>query len=457
MKVVTRVVLALVLLAVVALVIARSYYRPDRIAAGLVAHHVCNALYVAGRDPDATFRELVAPIIGEPAIRLFDYRVDATAKSVHATALGFDRARADFMPGYGCRLAFDDNDPAPPPRAAATPPPADDFAPDAVVQTGDPALAAAIDRVFVENPQEKTKDVKAVVIVRDGHVIAERYARGYGIDTPLLSYSVAKSFTNALVGLLVRDGKLDVTKPLGAPEWQRPDDPRARITIEDLMRMRSGLDVTEAESAFSPVARMEFLHADMAGFAAQGGLQAPVGAVFDYTSANTLLVDRLVGRTIGGGPAGLVDFAQRELFAPLHMRDVTMEIDGRGTFVGASHLWAPARSFARFAELYLDDGVTRDGHRLLPEGWVAWSKRSTLGTGYGAGFFTNEGSDRFTAYRIRSGFPKDGFFASGNLGQRLYIVPSAHLVVARFGYSRPPDFGIDDDLALIKAAIDATR
>ena len=152
-----------------------------------------------------------------------------------------------------------------------------------------------------------------------------------------------------------------------------------------------------------------------------------------------------------------MDFAERELFAPLGIRDVTMEIDGRGTFVGASYVWAPARSFARFAQLYLDDGVTRDGRRLLPEGWVAWSKRSTLGTGYGAGFFTNEGEDRVTAFRLRAGFPKDGFFASGTLGQRLYIVPSARLVVARFGYSRPPTFGIEDDLALIKAAVDASR
>jgi len=97
--------------------------------------------------------------------------------------------------------------------------------------------------------------------------------------------------------------------------------------------------------------------------------------------------------------------------------------------------------------------VAPDGHRILPEGWVAWSRRSTLGTPYGAGFWTNDGPSEFAARRVAAGFPKDGFFASGTMGQRIYIVPSQRLVVVRFGYSAPPDFGIADDVALIAAAI----
>ncbi|GLQ92783.1 hypothetical protein [Dyella acidisoli] len=115
-----------------------------------------------------------------------------------------------------------------------------------------------------------------------------------------------------------------------------------------------------------------------------------------------------------------------------------------------------ARTYARFGRLYLDNGVAPDGQRVLPEGWVDWSRRSTLGSTYGAGFWTNDGSDDFTKWRISKGFPKDGYFASGFLGQRIYIVPSAKLVIVSFGYSRPPDFGMEDDLALIAAAIRAT-
>jgi hypothetical protein len=137
------------------------------------------------------------------------------------------------------------------------------------------------------------------------------------------------------------------------------------------------------------------------------------------------------------------------------MSDVTMEFDGAGTFVGSTWVYAPARDFARFGELYLNDGVAADGRRILPAGWAAWSRTSTLGAPYGAGFWTVDGGSDLAKRMIAGGFPKDGFFASGNLGQRIYIVPSQRLVVARFGYSQGPSFGLDDDVALIKAVIAA--
>lgn len=427
------------------------------VAAGLEAHSVCSAVFVQGLDGEATHREMVRMLTG-PAGALLRHEVDRTGRGVDASFAGLVRARADFTPGYGCRLRNAANVPLPalPPAPASAP---DDFAPSHDVTTNDPALAAAIDRVFAERPGAPVKQVKAVVVVRDGHVLAERYAPGFGVETPLISYSVAKSFTNALLAVLVRQGRLSVTQPVGAPEWAAAGDPRARLTIEDLLRMQSGLDAREDDSATSPVARMEFVGqaaADMAGFAARHPAKQPPGQRFEYTSANTIILDRLLGQTIGGGPAGFRAFAEREVFAPLHMSNVTLEFDGAGTFVGSTWVYAPAREFARFGQLFLNDGVAPDGGRLLPEGWVAWSRRSTLGAPYGAGFWTNDGPDPLAAKRVAAGFPKDGFYASGNLGQRIYIVPSQRLVVVRFGYSAPPSFGIADDVDLIKAAIAAT-
>jgi CubicO group peptidase (beta-lactamase class C family) len=257
------------------------------------------------------------------------------------------------------------------------------------------------------------------VVVKDGQVVAERYAPGFDIDTPLISYSVAKSFTNAFLAVLVRDGKLKVDQSVGAREWAQPDDPRATLSVEDLLRMRSGLNAPEDPSATSAVAQMEFLASDMAGFAANHPLKRQPRSAFEYTSANTLILDRLIGQAVGGGPAEMRSFAEREIFAPLHMSNVTMEFDGSGTVVGSTWIYAPARSFARFGELYRRDGVAPDGRRLLPSGWVAWSRRSTLGAPYGAGFWTNDGTSEFAAQRVAGGFPKDGFYASGNLGQRI--------------------------------------
>jgi CubicO group peptidase (beta-lactamase class C family) len=195
----------------------------------------------------------------------------------------------------------------------------------------------------------------------------------------------------------------------------------------------------------------------MAGFAAAQPLKEPPGRTWEYTSADTVLLDRKIGSLVGGGPAGLRDFARRELFAPLGMGDVTMEFDGAGSFIGSTYVYATARDYARLGWLYLRDGVAPDGRRLLPEGWVDWSRRSTLGAPYGAGFWTNDGPSEPAQWRIQGGYPKDGFFASGTMGQRIYVVPSAGLVITRFGYSAPPYYGMADDVALIKAAIEAYR
>jgi len=441
-------------------VVAAMWFRPDRAArviAGLTAHNLCSAVFVAGLDADATQREQLQAILGPAALRLTAYRIDRAHSSVDASFAGLVHARAQFTPGYGCRLAYPQNLPAPGARSTSPPFAPDDLAPPNAVAASDSTLAAAIERVFAESAGEPIKNVKAVVIVKDGQLIAERYATGFGVDTPLLSYSVAKSFTNALLGILVRQDRLRADQPVNAAEWAAPNDRRAKITIEDLLRMQSGLDAAESESAFSPVALMEYTQADMAGFGARHSAKEPPATEWEYTSADTLILDRLLGQIVGGGAAGMRDFADRELFAPLHMAGVTMEFDGAGVFVGSSYVYAPARTYARLGELYLNDGLAPDGSRILPPGWVAWSRRSTLGSPYGAGFWTNDGPSRPAARRVASGFPKDGFYASGDLGQRIYIIPSTRLVVARFGYSMPPDYGIVDDLALIDAAIKSTE
>lgn len=455
-----RIVTGVCAVILVALVSVVAISRPDQAAqvgAGMAAHNLCSATFVAGLDPEATFNELVKPIIGKRLGDFLGYRVDRANHSVETTFLGIFHAKADFTPGYGCRLEYADSAPPPAPRLLLPLPVADGFAPSTPVVSSDPLITAGMDRVFDEQAGEPTKDVKAVVVVKNGRVIAERYAQGFGVDTPLLSYSVAKSFTNALLGVLVRQGRLRVDQPVGAPEWAASGDPRARITIEDLLRMRSGLDIEEAASGFSPVGHMEYLKDDMAAYAAQHPLRRPIGTEWDYTSGNTLILDRLLGHTVGDGAAGMRSFAERELLEPARMSNVTMEFDGRGVFMGSSYVYAPARSYARFGELYLNDGVAPNGQRILPEGWVAWSRRSTLGEGYGAGFWTNDGPSKVAAWRVAHGFPKDGFFASGFLGERIYIIPSEQLVITRFGYSQGDNFGIEDDMTLIADVIRATH
>ena len=447
-------------LAVLFIIVAAAWWRPERAletASGLTAHNLCAASFIAGLDPKATADELVKPMLPGFVRPLLRYRVDATHKSVEASFAGLAPMRAAFTSGYGCRLALDPRYQAPTPVGPRAASPADAFAPPTAIVSENSALNEALTREFTEQSSRQQRFVKAVVIVKDGRVVAERYAPGFGIDTPLLSYSVAKSFTNVLLGILVRQGRLRIDQHIGAPEWSKPGDPRGALVIDDLLRMDSGIDAAETGSGFDPASQMLYRKDDMAAFAAGFPLGRAPRTEWDYTSVNTLILDRLLGATVGGGAPGMRAFADQELYAPLHMDHVTMEFDGAGTFVGAAHVYATARDYARLGELFINDGIGPDGQRILPENWLAYSRRATLGSSYGAGFWTNDGPSAFAAGRVARGFPKDGFFASGNRGQRIYIVPSQRLVVARFGYSPPPDFGISEDLQLIDAAIAALR
>ncbi len=439
----------------VVLALAIAIFRPDHalhVASGLAAQLVCSATFVSGLDPDKTFTETVRPMtsIAGPLLR---YEVDRRAMTVNASVLGILAAKAIFHPGYGCRLEYHDSIQAPPALPETAPRPEL-----ATVETTDADLRAVLDRAFAEEKDRPPRAIKAVVIVREGRIVAERYAAGYGPQTPLPSFSVAKSVTNALLGILVRQGKLKVEAPASVAAWHGPNDPRAAITLDNLLRMASGLDLEESNSGFDPVSRMLYLENDMAAFAEAGKLSVAPGTAWDYTSADTLILADIIHKAIGGGQADYLRFARSELFVPVGMRHVTMEFDGVGTQVSSTGMLAPARDWARFGQLFLNDGIAPNGARVLPEGWVAYSKRSTVGSTYGAGFWTNDGSSEFAADRIGAGMPADAFFASGNLGQRIYIVPSERLVVVRFGVThRPPDFDIVGDLHLLRDAIAALK
>ena len=322
---VLRIALGVLVALLAAAVLALRPERAARVGAALAAHLACSMHFVSGQGPGASAEML--QVLAGPLRHLIGSRIDEEARSASGSFLGVTLARAHFTEGYGCRLEYPGQAPAPAPLAPPPPPPADDFAPAAgIVEAPSAALRQALAGVFAEHAGSAPKHVKAVVVVLRDQVIAERYADGVGPDTPLLSWSVAKSLTNALAGILAREGRLLTALPLAPPEWQRPADPRGGITVEDLMRMQSGLAAPESGSPADAVAQMEFLHADMAGYAASLPLRIAPGKEFEYTSANTLLLARRLGEIIGGGPAGLRAFAERELFAPLHMHGVTASI-----------------------------------------------------------------------------------------------------------------------------------
>jgi hypothetical protein len=450
---------ALVLVACAAA--AAIWFRPDktlRVTTGLVSHSMCSQTFITGRDPAAIRREFLAPMPGiGTLLPLMTVSVDTDRQTVSASIGGLFASRAAYHKGFGCSLIYDRDVVAgwPAPPAVCATDPATDIAGPAVVEPASSALKAALDRAFAEPASGPQRATKAVVIVHDGKIIAERYADGYGIDTPFMSWSVAKSVTNALLGVLVQQGKLKLDAPAPIAEWQGANDPRRAITIAQLMRMTSGLDIDETNTGFDVSPRMLYTEPDMAAAVARAGLIASPGTRWHYSSPSTLLLSRIIRDQAGGGATDVINFAQRELFGPLGMRNVTMEFDSAGTPIGSTYMYAPARDWARLGLLYLNDGVV-GARRILPEGWVNFSATEAPGRGpdgYAAGFFTNRGDAEYAQRRVRGGMPPDSFFASGTLGQRVIVAPSERLVIVSFGYAQ--DWPIFDMVGAVHLTRDA--
>lgn len=299
--------------------------------------------------------------------------------------------------------------------------------------TADPGVEALVTALF-DDP-EGYGDTYAVVVVQGGRLVHERYGGALPSfeheptpvtpATPLLSWSMAKSVTHALVGLLVAEGRIDLDAPAPVPGWSGDD--RAGITLQQLLEMRSGLawreDYTDAGA--SDVIEMLFGEgrADTAAFAADRPLQAPPGTEFVYSSGTTNIVSRAIGEVVGGAD-GVRALLHDRLLGRIGFTDVDARFDDAGTFLGSSFVYAPARDFARFGLLYLRDGVW-DGARLLPEGWVdhARTLRSIDpdgGDGYGAHWWV-EHDDHGT------------FRAQGYEGQSILVCPAKDAVVVRLG------------------------
>lgn len=409
--------------------------RPRDVVTGAVAHFLCSQTFVSGEDPAQVYADTFWPI---PGYGLIDwgvtYAVDRQARTVRADFVGTAENVAVYRDGLGCTLTPDGTLAAVPSGVGPTSPP------DPPITAANSAVRAAIDAVFAEPAADGVRrNTKAVVVMRDGKIIGERYAPGIGPATPLEGNSMTKSATSALVGLLVQDGRLNVDAPAPLAAWAGARDGRQLITLDHLMRMQSGLSLGDALSAnlaslWSFTNRMMFAEADMAAFAAAAPVAEPPGSSWTYSDSSYVLVGRVVRETVGGRPQDVRQFAQERLFGPLGMTSATLEYDAAGNPIGAAFMLATARDWAKLGQLFLDDGMVGT-RRLLPAGWAAAAARPTPGAfvGYGAGFWINSDDSYGARFRRAAGMPAESYFGKGQFGQYLIIVPSARLVIVRLG------------------------
>lgn len=301
------------------------------------------------------------------------------------------------------------------------------------------ALARAVDRLFT---MPEAQETRAVLVLRDGRIVAERYAPGYHENTRFISWSMAKTVTGVLIGLLVSDGRLRLDESAPVPAWQRPGDPRGEITLRQLLQMRSGLRHTEAGDPVyeSDEVRMLFLDGRdaMAAYAEAQPLEAEPGEKWEYSSATTVILADIASRALSDStnPAErrkvINDYLKSRLFEPLGMKSMVPEYDAAGTLIGGSLMHATARDWARFGEFLRNQGSVR-GLQLVPSGWIEFmTTPNPHNSGYGAQTWLNRPQPGESLPPF-PGAPRTAFSMNGHLGQFVLISPAQGLTVVRLG------------------------
>lgn len=434
--------------------------------AGLRAKVLCSEVYVAGRDAaHVQSTDLASPNLHEAVGDVSQVLLTGDPfYGAEATAAGVSR-RAVHREGYGCALlplGFGVDDlwmpSAEPPRVALRAP--GDELEHAPVSRVTAALSRIAVRAVANSETASPNSTRAVLIVQRGKILAEAYAEGFDRHSRFASYSMGKALTNALIGRLVNDGRLSLNAQAVVSEWRAGDDGRAEIRIRDLLHMTAGLDGEFAgrRAMGSPAMSALFGSVDAETWATGLSQRTAPGESWWYSNANTFVLLRVLKETVSEEPAALRTFIDSQLFAPLKMRDSLIEFNAFGTPVTTSFNYVSARDWARFGQLYLDDGLA-GARRLLPEGWIEFTTRpaaASLDRTFGAHFHVNAGLKHRCAIcpPPRPGLPPiqalpgDAFFALGDSGQSLTIVPSLDLIIVRLGQIRPADSSWDFELFL---------
>jgi len=441
--------LALAAIIVIALTVVAITFPP--VMAGMAAKTMCSCVYVTGRTPESVRQQELQVF---PGLASSNIEVNNTDSTVTASIF-WKTSKAIYRKGVGCTLLAQQSEEAvrsQKPVIAASPAlgqdslawPSGNILPDSAIAGVDyDAVNRAIDQAFADKDPNGPIFTHAVIAVYDGKIIGEKYAEGFDRDSRLMGWSMTKSITNALIGILVKQAKLNVDAPAPVSEWQ--NDERKAITLNHLLQASSGLQWSE--TYFTPWADFHrmFIHSDdKAAYAAARPLQHEPGTFFQYSSGTTNILSRIIRQTVGDDQ--YYRFPYEQLFYKIGMNRAIMEADASGTFVASSYSYASARDWARFGLLYLNDGVW-GGERILPEGWVKYSTTPAPAAPlreYGAQIWLNLGDPKDPSKVDRPGLPQETILFDGFERNYVVIIPSKKLVVVRLGVTHNGNFSLPD-------------
>ena len=412
-----------------------------RIMTGYAAKNLCSGVFIAGREP----AEFESTDLNFFPISYTKNKVNYSDSSVTSSFL-WRRSRAIDLGEFGSILVnrsvekgLRDKDfptlEGPGYDQDSINWPLGNIIPDSLTGIDREVLASISDELI--NKNSYGGNAFAFMVLHKGIPAAEAYKPQFCENSLFLSWSMAKSVTNALIGVLAGQGKIDIYDKADIDEWK--DDERKNITINDIMQMQSGLRWNEDYGNRSDVTVMLTCKNDMAQFAYNQPLEFTPGTHFEYSSGMANVLTYLIRKCLNNDSL-YYSFPYTGLFHRIGITDAVFEIDPSGTFVGSSYLYAKLRDYARFALLYQQDGIF-NGERILPEGWVDYTRRPASASGgeYGSLFWLNGKGELPSA-------PTDTYMCVGHDGQRIFIVPSKELIVVVLGYS--PKGSMDFDKLL---------
>jgi CubicO group peptidase (beta-lactamase class C family) len=400
-------------------------YRYAYIGSAYDAKIVCSCTFVSHRDLTTIKAEDLY------AVPFATIDINEKEQSVTSKIYGFFETKAIFRPGLGCTLVneMDEKDIRNEPKLPVYKELSTEMIIEENTKTPNHLLDSAISGAFSETDPKNPKRTRAIVVLQNGKLIAEKYAPKITKYTPLLGWSMTKSVTNAMIGLLVKDGKLDINRPAPIPEWQ--NDERNKITLDHLLRMSSGLDWEENYAQPSDATDMLFRKKDAGFFALQAKAKYKPDEKWYYSSGTSNILQEIIRRKFKT-LAEYQAFPHERLFNKIGMNSAILEPDASGTYVGSSFMYATARDWSKFGQLYLQDGVWKN-ERILPGGWVKYSSTETPNS-------NGQYAAQFWLYHNDNLYPKDVFHAIGFEGQFVTIVPSQNLVIVRLGCTPGDNF-----------------
>jgi len=439
---------ALIIILLIIAYIMYSYYPKLDIITGYASKNEASVIFLAHRTQASSEKEdnNFSPI------DLAKYTINKEEKTVTATVFGLKKRTAVFREGLGTVLMIDGikdslkyNIPNRNFTKINTSYPYGDLPQKDTIFSAInyKDLQTAVSDAFDVN-SEMIKKTRAVVVIYKDHIIAEKYAEGFDKNTKILGWSMTKSITSAVLGILEKQGKITVSQDHLFQEWEK--DNRSKITLNNLLQMNSGLEWDEDYNNISDVTKMLFLDKDMSKTQLHKPLIGEPNKSWNYSSGTTNLLSGFIRNQFKTHQEYL-DFWYAELIDKIGMHSMLIETDLSGNYVGSSYGWATPRDWAKFGLLYLHKG-NWNGEQIINESWITYSKTPTNGSNgeYGAHFWLNSGGRYSDA-------PKDLFSCNGYQGQHVFIIPSKNLIIVRMGLTEEPQFDFNAFLKGILTSI----